>query len=179
VALRTDVADAQRLPYADGSFDVVMSTIGAMFAPDQEAVAAHLLRTCRSRGRIGMANWTPDSMIGDMFRAVAQRVPPPPGLQPAVAWGSEDRVTELLGGGTSLLRLTRREFPWRFLSTRHCVEYFRTWYGPTVAAFAAVGDEGREALQQDLLAVFDAHNRSTAGTFAAEVAYLEVIGVRE
>jgi hypothetical protein len=118
-------------------------------------------------------------MIGDMFRAVGRRVPPPEGLRPAVAWGSEDRVTELLRPGTSLLRLTRRQFPWRFLSTWHCVEYFRTWYGPTVAAFAAVGDEGRKALEEDLLAVFDAHNRSTAGTFAAEVTYLEVIGVRD
>lgn len=178
VVLRTQEADAQALPFDDGSFDVVLSTIGAMFAPDQQAVARELLRTCRIGGRIGMANWTPDSMVGDMFRTIGQRVPPPQGLQPPVAWGSEDRVTELLGHGCSELRLTRRECPWRFPSAKSAVEYFRTWYGPTVAAFSAVGPEGRPGLEADLEGVFEGHNRATDGTFAAEVAYLEVIGVR-
>ena len=178
VVLRTQVADAQALPFEDGAFDVVMSTIGAMFAPDQKAVARELLRTCRSGGRIGMANWTPDSMVGDMFRTVGMRVPPPQGVQPAVSWGSQDRVTELLGDGCAQLRMQRRECPWRFSSTEACVEYFRTWYGPTVAAFSAVGQQGRAGLETDLLAVFANHNRATDGTFAAEVSYLEVVGVR-
>lgn len=178
VVLRTQVADAQALPFADAQFDVVMSTIGAMFAPDQDAVAREMLRTCRPGGRIGMANWTPDSMIGDMFRAVGKRVPPPQGVQPAVAWGSQDRVRELLGAACSELRLQRREFAWRFPSTSACVEYFRTWYGPTVAAFGAVGEQGSAGLEADLLAVFDSHNRAVDGTFAAEVSSLEVVGVR-
>ena len=178
VTLRTEVADAQALPYADASFDVVMSTIGAMFAPDQEAVAGELLRVCRSGGRIGMANWTPDSMIGDMFRAVGKRVPPPAGVQPAAAWGSEQRVNELLRAGCSDLRLDRRTYPWRFPSTQACLEYFRTWYGPTVAAFAAVGDEGRAGLEAELVAVFDGHNTTDDGTFAAEVTYLQVTATR-
>ena len=109
--LRTQVADAQALPFADGEFDVVMSTIGAMFAPDQEAVARELLRVCRPGGRIGMANRTPDSMVGDMFRVVGSRVPPPQGVRPAVAWGDEEVVRSLLGPGCSELRLQRRTCP--------------------------------------------------------------------
>lgn len=175
--LRTEVADAQALPYPDASYDVVMSSIGAMFAPDQEATARELLRVCRPGGRIGLASWTPDSMIGDMFRATGKHVPPPAGVQPAVAWGSEERVRELLGSGCEL-RMKRRDFPWRFPSTQDCLEYFRTWYGPTVAAFAAAGEQGRSALEADLLSVFASHDTATDGTFAAEVAFLLAVGVR-
>lgn len=173
--LRTQVADAQALPFNDGEFDVVMSTIGAMFAPDQQAVARELLRVCRSGGRIGMANWTPDSMVGDMFRAVGKRVPPPQGVQPAVAWGSEEVVEGLLGGACADLQTSRRTCPWRFPSTSACLDYFRTWYGPTVAAFAAVGEEGREGFEGELLEVFASHNTASDGTFAADVVYLEVV----
>lgn len=178
VVLRTEVADAQALPYADGQFDVVMSTIGAMFAPDQEAVARELARVCRSGGRIGMANWTPDSMVGDMFRAVGRSVPPPQGVLPAVAWGSQERLAELLGAYCTDLRATRQTCAFRFPSAQACLEYFQTWYGPTVAAFAAVGDEGRAHLEAELVQVFRSHDRATDGTLAMDVAYLEVVAVR-
>jgi SAM-dependent methyltransferase len=178
VVLRTQAADAQALPFRDGEFDVVMSTIGAMFAPDQEAVARELTRVCRSGGRIGLASWTPDSLVGDMFRAVAKHVPPPAGVQPAVLWGSEARVADLIGPRCKDLRMTRQTCPWRFPTPQACVEYFRTWYGPTVAAFTAVGDAGRGALEADLRGVFEKHNTATDGTMAVEVAYLEVVGVR-
>ena len=176
--LRTQVADAQALPFGGGEFDVVMSTIGAMFAPDQEAVAGELLRVCRPGGRIGMANWTTDSMVGDVFRTVAKRVPPPQGVRSAVEWGAEERVAELLGAGCADLRITRRTFAWRFPTTQVCLEYFRTWYGPTIAAFKAVGEEGHADLAGDLQAVFDQHNTTDDGTMAADVAYLEVIARR-
>jgi SAM-dependent methyltransferase len=178
VVLHTEVADAQALPYEDGRFDVVMSTIGAMFAPDQEAVAREMTRVCRPGGRIGMANWTPDSMVGDMFRAVSRHVPPPQGVQPAVAWGDEDRVRALLGRHTSELRVQRRDCPFRFASAQACMEYFRTWYGPTVAAFRAVGDAGRAGLEADLVQVYDEHSTADDGTCAMDVSYLEVIAVR-
>jgi SAM-dependent methyltransferase len=178
LTLRTQVADAQALPFTDGSFDVVMSTIGAMFAPDQEAVAAELLRVCRPGGRIGMANWTPESAVGDMFRIIGSRVPPPQGVRPPVSWGAEERVHELLGGGCAELRLERRTCPWRFPSTRAYLEYFRTWYGPTVAAFAAVGDDGVPELEAELIEMFEGHNTATDGTLAADVEYLEVVAVR-
>lgn len=178
LVLRTQVADAQALPFADGQFDVVMSTIGAMFAPDQESVAREMLRVCRSGGRLGMANWTPDSMVGDIFRTVAKRVPPPQGVQPAVAWGTENRIAELLGPGCRDLRTTRRTCAWRFPSAAACLAYFQAWYGPVVAAFTAVGDEGRRAFESDLQAVFDGANTTDDGTLAMEVSYLEVVGVR-
>ena len=178
VVLRTQVADAQALPFEDGEFDVVMSTIGAMFAPDQEAVAGEMLRVCRSGGRIGMANWTPDSAVGDMFRIVSKRVPPPQGLQPAVAWGSEERVTALLGAGCRELRTNRRTCAWRYPSTEACLAYFQAWYGPVLAAFTAVGDAGRADLEAGLLSMFAGHNTADDGTLAMDVTYLEVIGVR-
>lgn len=178
VVLRTQVADAQRLPFGDGEFDVVMSTIGAMFAPDQEAVAREMTRVCRRGGRIGMANWTPESMVGDMFRTVARHAPPPPGVQPAVLWGAEARVTALLGPHCADLQLRRETCPLRFPSAEACVDYFRTWYGPTVAAFSAVGEAGRAALEADLRAVFEKHSSAKDGTCAMDVAYLELVAVR-
>jgi SAM-dependent methyltransferase len=176
--LRTQVADAQDLPFGDGEFDVVMSTIGAMFAPDQEAVAREMLRVCRPGGRIGMANWTPDSVVGGMLRTVSRRVPPPQGLQPPVAWGSEERVRQLLGPGCSELTITRRECAFRFPSAEAFVTYFATWYGPTIMAFAAVGESGRDELVDELVALFESSNTADDGTLAMDVAYLEVIGIR-
>lgn len=178
LTLATRVADAQDLPFGDGAFDVVVSTIGAVFAPDQEAVAREMTRVCRPGGRIGMANWTPDSMVGDMFRTVAQYVPPPAGVPPAVAWGSEERVTELLGPWCRELDVVRTTCPFRFPSAQACVSYFRTWYGPTVAAFAALDERGRRSLESDLAAVFESHQVADDGTLAMDVAYLEVVAVR-
>jgi SAM-dependent methyltransferase len=149
-----------------------------MFAPDQEAVAREMARVCRPGGRIGMANWTPDSMVGDMFRAVSQHMPPPPGLTPAASWGTEERVSELFGPRVADLEVTRQTCPWRFPSAQACMEYFRTWYGPTVAAFSAVGEGGRAALEADLVAVFEKHGSASDGTLAVDVPYLEVVAVR-
>jgi SAM-dependent methyltransferase len=178
VVLRTQVADAQALPFADGEFDVVMSTIGAMFAPDHETVAREMLRVCRPGGRLGMANWSPDSAVGDIFSTVAKRVPPPPGVQSAVAWGTEPRIAELLGPGCRDLHTARRTCPWRFPSAAACLAYFQAWYGPVVAAFTAVGDDGRDEFEADLRRVFDRHNLANDGTLAMDVAYVEVVGVR-
>lgn len=178
LALRTEVADAQALPFDDGSFDVVMSTIGAMFAPDQEAVAREMARVCRRGGRIGMANWTADGMVGDMFRAVGRHMPPPQGVRPAVAWGEPARVHELLDPYCASIEIRREVCPFRYPSAAACLDYFRTWYGPTVAAFAAVDERGRMSLEAELLAVFEAHDTSTDATLAMDVAYLEVVAVR-
>jgi SAM-dependent methyltransferase len=178
VVLRTEVADAQALPFADGEFDVVMSTIGAMFAPNQEAVAHELTRVCRSGGRVGMANWTPDSMVGDMFRTVGRHVPPPQGVLPAVAWGTEERLAELLGPHVKELRTSRETCAFRFPSAYACLDYFRTWYGPTVAAFSAVGEAGQASLEAELIKVFEDHAIGTDGTLAMDVDYLEVVAIR-
>ena len=126
-----------------------------------------------------MANWTPDSMIGDMFRVVGRHVPPPQGVHPAVAWGDPERVAALLGPRCRDLRTSRQTFAWRFPSPQACLEHFRTWYGPTVAAFRAVGDAGRESLEGELVDLFTRHSTAADGTMAAEVAYLQVVAVRD
>jgi SAM-dependent methyltransferase len=175
--LATQVADAQDLPFPDGSFDVVLSTFGAMFAPDQERTAAELARVCRPGGRIGMANWTPEGMAGQMFRATAAHVPPPPGVRPAVDWGRPERLSELFGDTISDLSVERRSLVFRWRSVEYTLEYFKTWFGPTKVAFASLDPAGQEALGNDLMDVWRKHNRSGAA-FVAPAEYLEVVAVR-
>lgn len=176
--LTTQVADAQDLPFPDASFDVVLSTFGAMFAPDQERTAAELLRVCRPGGRIGMANWVPDSFGGDVFRVTAAYVPPPPGLPPATDWGRRERLEELFGKGISSLSAERRLLVLRYPSAEFALEYFRTWLGPTKVAFATLDEAGQEALARDLMAVWEKRNRANDGTLVAPSEYLEVVAVR-
>jgi ubiquinone/menaquinone biosynthesis C-methylase UbiE len=174
----TQVADAQNLPFEDGSFDVVISTFGAMFAPDQQRVADELVRVCRSGGRIGMANWAPGSMMHEVFAATGTHVPPPPGVQPVFNWGSEDKVTELFGDRVDSMQFIPRDMVWRFYSPEHMLEFFRDWYGPTQAAFDALDDDGKQALGDDLVAVYSKHNRADDGTLVAPSAYVEVVAIR-
>ncbi len=175
--LTTKVADAQDLPFPDGSFDVVLSTFGAMFAPDQERTAAELARVCRPRGRIGMANWPPDSMIAEMFATSAAHVPPPPGLRPPVDWGRPERLEELFGATITELRVERRQLVFRGHSVEQLLEYFRTWFGPTKVAFESLDANGQEALANDLMNVWRKRNRAESA-FVAPADYLEVVAVR-
>jgi ubiquinone/menaquinone biosynthesis C-methylase UbiE len=173
--LDTKVCDAQALPFADDAFDVVLSAFGAMFAPNQRRVADELVRVCRPGGRIGMANWTPDSLIGDLFRATAAYVAPPPGLRPAVEWGTERRLKELFGDRISSLRITTREFVFRYPSPDYTLEYYRTWYGPTRIAFGALDEDGQRRLAEDLLTVYKSRNRAHDGSLVATSDYVEVV----
>jgi len=141
-----EVGDAEDLSYPDASFDVVLSTIGVMFCPNQEKAASELLRVCKPGGKIGLASWTPDSFTGNMLKTVGKHVPPPPGVKPPSLWGTEERLQELLGEGVSSLQTERRTYNFRYPSVEHYVEWFREYYGPTVRAFAALEPEGREAL---------------------------------
>lgn len=175
--LATQVADVQDLPFPDASFDVVLSTFGAMFAPDQERTAAELARVCRPGGRIGMANWAADGMAADMFRTTAAHVPPPPGLRPAVDWGRPERLRELFGDTISELRVERRQFVFRWHSVEQALEYFRTWFGPTKVAFESLDPAGQEALGNDLMEVWRKRNR-VESAFVAPSDYLEVVAVR-
>ena len=170
--------DAEALAFADGSFDVVLSTFGAMFAPNQERTAVELARVCRQGGTIGMANWTPEGFIGQLFKMTASHVPPPAGLRSPVLWGSEDRVRELFGDRVSSLGLTRRTFTFRFRSAEHWLEYFRSYYGPTMKAFEALDEAGREAYASDLLGLIGRFNRSGDATMVVPGEYLEVVAVR-
>ncbi|MBV9174806.1 MAG: class I SAM-dependent methyltransferase [Chloroflexi bacterium] len=170
--------DAEALPVADSAFDVVLSTFGVMFAPDQERAARELLRTCRPGGRIGLANWTPEGWIGEMLRVVSRYVPPPAGLRPATRWGSEGGIRDLLGSGTTALTATRRIFVWRFASAQQYLDLFRTYYGPTLKAFEALDQPGRRALASDLLDTVVRYAQDSDGTLCVPAEYLEVVAER-
>jgi SAM-dependent methyltransferase len=173
-----ELADAEALPYEDGAYDVVLSVFGAMFAPDQARTASELARVCRPGGLIGLAAWTPDGFLGDWFRATAAHAAPPAGLASPLRWGTEDGIAELLGDSVSSIHTRRRVFTWRFADAAALVHMFRTVYGPTVKAFATVGDDGAAALERDLVEVVQraGHRRGRAIAIPAE--YLEVVAVR-
>ena len=171
-------ADAEQLPFADGSFDVVLSVFGVMFTPNQEQAAAELLRVCRPGGKIGLANWTPEGFIGQVFRTIGKYVPPPPGVKSPALWGTEARLRELFGEGISELAVARRNFVFRYRSAEHFLEVFRTYYGPVLKAFAALDAEGQAHLARDLTEVLERFNRGGSETLAVPSEYLEVVATR-
>jgi SAM-dependent methyltransferase len=171
-------ADAQDLPFEDGRFDVAMSIFGAMFAPDQQQTAEELLRVVKPGGRIGMANWTPDGGIGAMFMTVAKHAPPPPGVQPPLLWGTEERLRELFGDGVSDLRIERRRSRQTFRSPDHYLEFFRTYFGPVKMAFARVGPDGEKALEDDLRGFLEQANTAGERALVMEPEYLQVLATR-
>lgn len=145
-------ADAEDLPFEASSFDVVMSTFGVMFTANQDAAAAQLLRVCRSGGKIGMANWTPESFIGAVFRTIGRHVPPPAGVRSPLEWGTEARLQEMFGTAATKIEINKRHFMFRIRSPQYWVEHWRQVYGPVHKAFAAVGDAAPD-LEADLIAV--------------------------
>lgn len=170
--------DAENLPFDDASFDVVLSTFGAMFAPNQPRAAAELLRVCRSGGRIGMANWTPEGLVGAMFATTVKHAPPPFKLTPPVMWGTEDHVRELFGDGVSDLRAERRTIRMRFLSIDHNLEFFKTYFGPTKMAYERLDEAGRAAYEADLRTLYAERNESAGGALVLTAEYLEVVATR-
>ena len=178
LAIDFEEGDAEALPYPDGAFDVVLSTFGVMFAPDQERAAAEMLRVCRHGGRIGLASWTPDGFVGQMFARVGRHVPPPAGLRGPAQWGTRERLAELFGAEARSIEAQRREFTFRYRSPEHWLEVFRTWYGPIHRAFAALTPDRQEALAVDLLALVEQFNVATDGTMVVPSAYLEAVITR-
>ena len=176
---RFDEGDAEALPCADASFDVVATIFGAMFAPRPERVAAELLRVCRPGGRIAMGNWTKEGFIGQMFKTFARFIAPP-GMPAPVLWGDEGIVRERFGAGVSDLRLTRVTYRFDYpFSPPEVVEFFRNYYGPTTRAFAALGETDRTALRTELVHLWASHNRSSEpARTIVDGEYLEVVGVR-
>lgn len=173
-----EVADAEQLPYADASFDVVVSTFGALFAPNQEQVARETLRVCRPGGKIGMANWTPDGFIGDMIRATGAYMAPPPGAQSPLLWGTAERLRELFGAGVSSLDINRRSSRFRYLSAEHHVSFMRTYFGPFKTVYAMLEPADQERLANDMLEICRRFNTSGDDTLAVPATYLEVVAVR-
>lgn len=173
--VRFQRADAERLPYSEGAFDVVLSTFGVMFTPDQEKAAAELARVCKSGGRIGMANWTPESFIGQLFKTIGRYVPPAPGVKSPALWGTRSRLEELFANTAREIRTTPREFVFRYRSAIHWIEVFRTYYGPMNRTFAALDAAQQAAFTCDLLALIDSRNRSGDHTLVLPSEYLEVV----
>jgi ubiquinone/menaquinone biosynthesis C-methylase UbiE len=170
--------DAEALPFGDGSFDVVSSVFGAMFAPDQEQTASELARVCRHGGRIGLVAHTPEGFIGQLFKTNARHVPPPAGVRSPIQWGTEERLRELFGDTIAELRVEKRHFVFRYRSPAAYLEYWRRFYGPTLKSFEAVGDDGRAALESDLLDLIARFNRADDGTMVVPSEYLEAVIVR-
>jgi ubiquinone/menaquinone biosynthesis C-methylase UbiE len=169
------VADAEALPFENESFDAVVSTFGVMFTPNQEKAAAELTRVCRPGGKIGLANWTPDGFIGQMFKIIGRYVPPPAGVRPPALWGSRDRIAELFGKHAAPISAVSRHFVFRYRSPAHWLQIFRDYYGPTLKAFAALEPAGRKAFAEDLLALVERFNRSKDGSMIVPSEYLEVV----
>jgi SAM-dependent methyltransferase len=169
-----EIADAEALPYADASFDAVLSTFGVMFAPDHAASARELLRVTRPGGRIGLANWTPESFIGRLFKLIGVYVAPPAGVQPPPLWGSEAHLRQLFGPSVQM-RCERRTFNFRYASPAHWIQVFRDFYGPTHKAFAALDAAGQHALTRDLTALLEQLNTAGAGSLVVPSEYLEAV----
>ena len=168
-------ADAEALPFGDAGFDAVVSTFGVMFTPDQDKAAAELIRVCRPGGKIGLANWTPDGMIGQLFKIIGRHLPPPAGVRPPSLWGTEARIAEMFGRQAADIRIERRSFVFRYLSTQHWLEVFKTYYGPMLKAFGALDATAQAALAKDMLALAQQHNRSGDDTMVAPSEYLEIV----
>ncbi len=168
-------ADAEALPFADESFDVVVSTFGVMFTPDQDRAASELLRVCRSGGKVGLANWTPDGFIGQLFKTVGKYMPPPAGVRPPSLWGNRERLHELFGRKAVSIQATEKHFVFRYRSPEHWLDVFRAFYGPVLKIFAALSPDAREALEEDLLRLTAEFNRSGDGTMVVPSKYLEVV----
>jgi ubiquinone/menaquinone biosynthesis C-methylase UbiE len=172
--ITTRVADAENLPFADGEFDVVLSTYGVMFAPNQARAASELARVTRGGGRIGLANWTPDGFIGELFRTIGRFVPPPAGLASPAAWGTETRIVELFGRHAADIRTEHKQYVFRFRSAEHWIDVFRTYYGPVLKAFEALDAAGQRELHGAIAGLLEKYNRGS-DALVVPGEYLEVV----
>ncbi|HEX2216898.1 MAG TPA: methyltransferase domain-containing protein [Xanthobacteraceae bacterium] len=168
-------ADAEALPFADGSFDAVVSTFGVMFTPDQDRAAAEMIRVCKRGGKIGLANWTPEGFIGQLFKTIGRHVAPPPGVKSPALWGTRARIVELFEPHASSIKTAQRHFAFRYRSPAHWLEVFQTYYGPVLKAFAALEPAAQAMLQRELMALIDQFNRSDDGSMVVPSEYLEVV----
>ncbi len=171
-------ADAEALPFADASFDVVVSTFGVMFTPDQDKAAGELARVCKPRGKIGLANWTPQGFIGQLFKTLGKHLPPPPGVKSPALWGTKARLEEMFGAEASEIVAEPKMFVFRYRTPEHFLDIFKTFYGPMLKAFAALDANGQAALRRDLLALIGEFNRAKDGSCIIHSEYLEAVITR-
>jgi ubiquinone/menaquinone biosynthesis C-methylase UbiE len=172
------VADAEALPFSDDTFDVALSTFGVMFAPEQTRAASEMLRVVRSGGRIGLANWTPEGFIGQLFKVVGSYLPPPAGLKSPALWGTEPHLVSLFGSQAADIRCVRKHFNFRYLSSAHWIQMFRDFYGPTLNAFAALDANQQAALERDITKLLDRFNTAGSDSLVVPGEYLEVVIVK-
>jgi ubiquinone/menaquinone biosynthesis C-methylase UbiE len=175
MAVHFQEADAEALPFEDASFDVALSTFGVMFAPDHARSSAEMLRVVRPGGRIGLANWTPDGAVGQLFKTIGKHVPPPPGVKSPALWGTEEYLRELFGAGAAEMLIERKHFNFRYASPAHWLQVFRDYYGPVHKAFAALDEHGVLALEQDIFALLDRFNTAGEASLIVPGEYLEVV----
>jgi ubiquinone/menaquinone biosynthesis C-methylase UbiE len=171
-------ADAENLPFPDGAFDAVVSTFGVMFTADQDRAAAELLRVCKSGGRIGLANWTPDGFIGQVFKTIGKHLPPPAGVRSPALWGTRARIAEMFELHAASVNSAQRNFVFRYRSPEHWLEVFKTYYGPLLKTFAALNPAAQAALERDLIVLIGQFNRSGAGSMVVPSEYLEIVITR-
>ena len=176
--VKFQVADAEALPFEDASFDVVLSTFGVMFSPDQAKAATELARVCRPGGRIGLANWTAEGFIGQVFKTLGRHLPPPTGVEPPSRWGVETHLHTLFDERAAAIAVTQRLFNFRYRSAAHFIEVFRPWYGPIHKAFAALPADAAMALERDLTDLLNRMNRAGAASLVVPSEYLEVVITR-
>ena len=179
LAIEFREADAEALPFADASFDAVVSTFGVMFTADQDKAAAQLVRVCKPGGKIGLANWTPDGFIGQLFKTIGKYMPPPAGVKSPALWGTGARITELFGAQASSIHLEQRDFVFRYRSAQHWLDVFKSYYGPLLKTFGALDPETRTALTDDLFELIKRFNRSGDKTMVVPSEYLEVVVTRQ
>ena len=171
-------ADAETLPFANGSFDAVVSTFGVMFTADQDAAAAEMARVCKASGKIGLANWTPEGFIGQLFKTIGRHVPPPRGVKSPALWGTRARIAEMFEPHASSIKMAQRNFVFRYRSPEHWLEVFKTWYGPLLKTFAALLPPAQAALENDLKALIAQFNRSGDDSMVVPGEYLEIVITR-
>ncbi|MDH2050707.1 class I SAM-dependent methyltransferase [Achromobacter marplatensis] len=172
-------ADAEALPFAPASFDAVVSTFGVMFTADHDKAAAELVRVCRPGGKIGMANWTPEGFIGQIFKTIGKHLPPPAGVKSPALWGTRARIDEMFGSHASAIQAEPRHFVFRYRSPEHWLQVFKTYYGPLLKAFAALEPAAQAALESDLIAQIDRFNRSGDAGMVVPSEYLEIVITRQ
>ena len=172
------VADAEALPFKDGEFDVVVSTFGVMFTADHDRAADELARVTRNGGKIGMANWTPEGFIGQLFKTIGKHLPPPPGAKSPALWGNRARLAEMFEAYSTSIKSAQRNFVFRYRSAEHWLEVFKTYYGPVLKTFGALESAKQSALEDDLKALIAQFNRSGDGTMVVPSEYLEIVITR-
>ncbi len=170
--------DAEAIPYPAASFDAVTTVFGSMFAPDHEKAASELVRVTKPGGTIAIVAWTPDGFLGELFRTTAKHVPPPAGVQSPLLWGTEAHLRELFGDSVASLEVEERTFTYRFRTAEDFVTLFRTWYGPTLKAFEALDEDGKKALEADLVELVNSYDRlDDPDAIAIPAAYIEAVAI--